>query len=108
MRKGHLMENGFSLLMLIFGAALLLYAAALSGGNHKLLPYHIEQTMRKSDQKKQTKRIAKITAIVALSPLIGGLLGLLKGNTLCLIGMGVTAAVSVAAAILKKRSKNDE
>ena len=70
------MDNGFSVLMLIFGAALLLYAAVLSGGNHKLLPYRVEQTMRKTGRKKQTKLIAKITAIVALSPVIGGLLGL--------------------------------
>lgn len=102
------MDNGFSVLMLIFGAALLLYAAVLSGGNHKLLPYRVEQTMRKTGRKKQTKLLAKITAIVALSPVIGGLLGLWKGNILCLIGMGVTAAVSIAAAILKKRSRKHE
>ena len=53
------MDNGFSVLMLIFGAALLLYAAVLSGGNHKLLPYRVEQTMRKTGRKKQTKLIAK-------------------------------------------------
>lgn len=102
------MENGFSVLMLIFGVALLLYAAILSGGNYKLLPYKIEQTMRKSDRKKQTRLIAKITAIVALSPVIGGLLGLWKGNLFCAIGMGVTAAVCILTAILKKRSKHDE
>ncbi len=102
------MENGFSVLMLIFGAALMLYAAVLSGGNYKLLPYNVEQTMRKYDRKKQTKRIAKITAVAALSPIIGGLLGLWKGNLLCLIGMGATAAVCIAAAILKKRSNRNE
>ena len=102
------MENGFSVLMLIFGAALMLYAAVLSGGNYKLLPYNVEQTMRKYDRKKQTKRIAKITAVAALSPIIGGLLGLWKGNLLCLIGMGATAAVCIATAILKKRSNRNE
>lgn len=102
------MENGFSVLMLIFGAALLLYAAMLSGGNYKLLPMRVIPTLQRKDKKGQTKRLAKITAIAALSPVIGGLLGLWKGNLLCLIGMGVTAAVCITAAILKNRSKKDE
>jgi cyanate permease len=102
------MENGFSVLMLIFGAALLLYAAVLSGGNHKLLPARVTPTLQRKDKKGQTKRIAAITAVVALSPVIGGLLGLWKGNTLCLIGMGATAAISIALAVIKKRSHRDE
>lgn len=102
------MENGFSVLMLIFGAALLLYAAILSGGNHKLLPGRVAPTLRQKDKKGQTKRIAAITAVVSLSPLTGGLLGLWKGNILCLIGMGAAAAASIVFAVLKKRSHRNE
>ena len=32
------MDNGFSILMLIFGAAVMLYAAILSSRNYKFLP----------------------------------------------------------------------
>ena len=98
------MEYGFSVLMLIFGAAILLYAAMLSGGNYKLLP-----SLRRTDKKGQTKHLAKVTAVVGLSPLIGGLLGWWReSNTVCLIGMGVTAAVCIVIAVLKKRRKTDE
>lgn len=101
------MENGFSVLMLIFGGALLLYAAVLSTGNYKLLPYHIIPSLKSDDRAGQTKHIAAITARIALCPLIGGLLGLFLGNTACLIGMGVTAAVLIVLAVLRKKGKPD-
>ena len=103
------MENGFSVLMLIFGTAILLYAAILSRGNYKLLPYRVQPSLRSKDKKGQTKHIAKISAIVGLSPLMGGLLGCWRGSpVICLIGMGVTAALSIAAAVLKKRGKPND
>ncbi len=102
------MENGFAVLMMIFGAAILLYAAILSGGNDKLLPARVQPTLRKKNKKWQTKTIAKISAIVGLSPLLGGLLGMWLGNLACLIGMVVTAAVSIAVAVMRKRGKPNE
>ena len=48
------MENGFSVLMLIFGAAILLYAAILSGGNDKLLPVRVQLTLKKRNKKGPT------------------------------------------------------
>ncbi len=102
------MENGFSVLMLIFGAAILLYAAMLSGGNHKLLPLRVQPSLQRKDKKGQTKRIAKISAIVALSPVVGGLLGLWRGNIACLIGMGATAVVCILIAVLRTRGKKNE
>ena len=102
------MENGFSVLMLIFGAGILLYAAVLSGGNYKLLPYRVQPSLRRRGKKAQTKRIAKISAIVGLSPLTGGFAGLWRGNIACLITMGATAAVCSLIAVLKKRRKRDD
>lgn len=49
------MENGFSVLMLIFGAAILLYAAMLSGGNHKLLPLRVQPSLQRKDKKRADK-----------------------------------------------------
>ena len=102
------MDNGFSVLVMIFGAAILLYAAMLSGGNYKLLPLKVQPTPRSKDKKGQTKHIAKMTAIVGLTPLIGGLAGFWRGNLACLIGMGVTAAVCIVIAVLKNRRKPHE
>lgn len=45
------MDNGFSILMLIFGAAVMLYAAILSSGNYKLLPLTVQPSLRRKDKK---------------------------------------------------------
>ena len=60
------MDNGFSILMLIFGAAVMLYAAILSSGNYKLLPLTVQPSLRRKDKKGQTKHIAAVTAVVAV------------------------------------------
>lgn len=101
------MDNGFSVLMLIFGAALLLYALILSSGNPNFLPYRVQPTLQKADKPGQTKRLGRITAVVGLTPLIGGMAGLIGGNLCCLIVMAVVAGISIAAGIMKSRSKND-
>lgn len=59
------MDNGFSILMLISGAAVMLYAAILSSGNYKLLPLTVQPSLRRKDKKGQTKHIAAVTAVVA-------------------------------------------
>ena len=102
------MENGFSVLMTVFGAALLLYAAALSSGNPNVLPLRVQPSLRKDNQKEQVRHIAKITALVALCPVIGGLIGYLTGkNLFCLIGMIVTAAVLIVLSVMRKRSGSE-
>jgi hypothetical protein len=80
----------------------------LSGGNYKLLPLRVQPSLQRKDKKGQTKRIAKISAIVALSPVVGGLLGLWRGNIACLIGMGATAVVCIVIAVLRTRGKKNE
>ena len=99
------MDNGFSVLMLIFGIAILLYAAVLSSGNHKLLPMRVQPSLRKEDKKGQTKHIAAVTAVVALPIALGGLAGTFLGNTSCIIVMGVSAASLIAVAVIRSRNK---
>ena len=96
------MDNGFSVLMLIFGAALLLYAGVLSTGNHKLLPYRVQPSLRRENKKGQTKHIAAVTAAVALPITLGGLAGSFFGNIPCLITMAVSAAVLITIAVIRK------
>ncbi len=98
------MENGFSVLMLIFGIALLLYAALLATGDPNLLPYHIQPSLRKENKKGQVRHIGKVTAICAVPIICGGAAGTYAGNRECLITGGVTAAVIIIAAILRRRS----
>ena len=101
------MDNAFAILMLIFGGVLLLYGVALLSGNHKLLPLKVQPSLRKADKKGQTKHIGKITVIVSLVPVFGGLVGLFLGNTACLIGMIAATVICIAAAIMKKKKKRD-
>ena len=74
------MDNGFSILMLIFGAAVMLYAAILSSGNYKLLPLTVQPSLRRKDKKGQTKHIAAVTAVVAVPIILGGTCRLLFGE----------------------------
>lgn len=99
------MNNGFSVLMLIFGATVMLYAAILSSGNHKLLPARVQPTLRREDKKGQTKHIAAVTAVVSIPIIAGGFAGTLWGNTVCLIVMGVTAAALIITAVVRHKKK---
>ncbi len=104
------MDNGFSVLMLIFGVAVLLYAALLSTGDYKLLPMKVQPSLRSEDKKGQTKHIAAVTAVVAVPITIGGLAGLFWGNIACLIAMGVSAVLIIIYAVIrhKKRAEKNE
>ena len=102
------MDNGFSVLMLIFGAAILLYAAILSSGNYKLLPYKVQPSLRREDKKGQTKHIAAVTALVAVPILMGGLAGCFFGNVICLITMAVSTVLIILVAIIVHRNKSEK
>jgi len=102
------MDNGFSVLMLIFGIAILLYAAILSSGNHKLLPVTVQPSLRRTDKKGQTRHIAAVTAVVAVPIVLGGFAGLFGGNIVCLIVMGVSAIVIIIIAVICHRHKKEK
>lgn len=72
---------GFIIIMFIFGAAILLSALALSSGNYKLLPKRLRHA-KYSDTKAYTKGLAKVLAMVAFSPILCALAGLLFKNNI--------------------------
>ena len=68
------MERAYSILMFCFAGMILLYAALLSSGNDGLIPRRHAAHMK--DGKAYAKRCAKVLALVALSPLLSGLVAL--------------------------------
>ena len=91
------MDQGFPIFMLIFAAALLLYAALLAVTRDELLlPMKVSvsiKSMNKKEKKEYALRLAKMVALVAAAPAVGGLIGLwnqLAGAIVMGIGFVVT------------------
>lgn len=95
------MEYGFSVLMLIFGGAILLYALLIGRGNPDLIPrmYAVKTTNLSAF----TKEFAKVLAIIGLSPVISGLTGLKYGNKAAAIALFVSLAIGITICWLKHR-----
>ena len=73
------MEYGFSVLMFCFAGALLLYAGLLAAEKRRpdlLIPRFYASAGKVGDARRYARRIAKIVALCALSPLLTGLVGL--------------------------------
>ncbi|MBQ3901733.1 MAG: hypothetical protein II736_08440 [Clostridia bacterium] len=71
------MEHGYSILMGIFSAAILLYAGLMAlTKNYKLLPVRATQSVKPKDEKRYMTQLAKVVALVALSPALSALAGL--------------------------------
>ena len=71
------MEYAYSILMGIFAIALLLYAGLMAlTKDYKMLPFRSRASVNPKDKKKYTVQLAKVIALVALSPLISSLVGL--------------------------------
>ena len=70
------MEHGYSILMFIFGGALLFYALLMMiTGNVRLLPYHVRDKAKMEHPKQYIKNVGKIIALVALAPVLSGACG---------------------------------
>ncbi len=83
-------EQGFAILMLLFGGMILLYALILiATGDDTMIPRHY--ATRPKDKKAYARRVGKITALVSLAPLLSGLTGLLS-PVLGLVVFGVGLA----------------
>ena len=96
-----------SILMMIFSAALFVYALILYlTGDSKLIMFDYAAKMK--DKKAYAKRFAGIIALVALAVLVGGLVGLLteSGKLLFrfLIG-GMVLAIAIGVDQMKKLNK---
>ena len=71
------MEYGYSVLMGIFAAALLLYAGLMAlTKDYNMLPYRSRASVKPKDKKKYALQLAKVIALVALSPALSSLVGL--------------------------------
>ena len=69
------MEYAFSIMMFAFGGALLLYAGLLALiKDYKLIPKN--HTAKITDGKKYAVTFARTIAIVAIAPIVSGLVGL--------------------------------
>ena len=97
------MDNGFSILMILFSVAILLYAGLLAlTKDYNLLPRNSMISVEPKDQKAYAVRMAKVIALVALAPLAGGLVGFLHlfaGLAVMLIGF--IASIYAGTKIMK-------
>ena len=91
-------EYGFSVLMFCFAGALLLYAGLLVLEKKRpdlLIPRRYSVSMKKTDWIGHARRLAKIVALCALSPLLTGVAGLFGKPLIA----GIVFVVTMAAAI---------
>jgi hypothetical protein len=71
------MEYGFSILMAAFSAALLLYAGLMVlFKDYKMIPLRARASFKPKNEKKYMTQLAKVIALVAISPALSALAGL--------------------------------
>ena len=89
------MKYGFSIIMFCFSGAILLYAGIMGATKDiKMLYWRHRYSAKMNDKKAYAVMVAKILAITAAAPLLGGLVGLISP----LIG-GIVLVVSFIASI---------
>ena len=72
-----MMEYGYSVLMVIFSAALLLYAGLMAiFRDYRMIPMRARVSVKPKNEKKYMAQLAKVIALVALSPALSALAGL--------------------------------
>lgn len=97
------MENGFSVLMLIFAAALLLYATILAiTKDYKMLPYRARVSVEPKNPKKYAVQLAKVIALTALAIAVGAAVSVwnMAAGAVLMIA-GVIAALWAGTKIVK-------
>lgn len=73
------METGFSILMLCFAGMILIYALLLGlTKDLNMIPYRQRHAAKVTDKKAHAVKIAKILAITAAAPALGGLAGFIS------------------------------
>jgi len=79
------MEQGFSILMLIFSAAILFYALIIGWTKDiKLIARHY--AIKTKNKKKYAVQFAKLLALVSIAPAMSGIVGLFTDNVFIVIG----------------------
>ena len=70
------MENGYSVIMLIFSGALLFYAGLMAlTKDYTLLPLRVRRAVKPKNRKQYMVMLAKIVAIVAAAPALSAFVG---------------------------------
>lgn len=70
------MEHAYSIFMLIFTGAILIYAGLLAlTKDYNMLPYHSRVSVKPKDPKRYTRQLAKVVALVALAPALSAIVG---------------------------------
>ena len=97
------MDNGFSILMFLFAAALLLYAAILAiTKNYSLLPYRARVSVQPKNPGAYTAQLAKVIALVAAAIALGAAVALWNGAVGAVVLLaGVIAAIWAGTKIVK-------
>ncbi len=71
------MEYAYSILMGIFALALLAYAGLMAlTKDYNILPVRAQQSVKPKDPKRYMTQLAKVVALVSLSPALSALTGL--------------------------------
>lgn len=86
------MEYGYSVLMAIFAGAIWLYAGLMAlTKDYKMLPLRAQVAVTPKDPKLYMTQLAKVVALVALSPALSALAGLwnMAAALIVLIGSAV-------------------
>lgn len=97
------MDHGFSILMFIFAAALLLYAAVMAiTKDYNMLPYRSRVSVKPKNPEKYTVQLAKAVALVAAAIAAGAAIALWNmaaGGAVMFVG--VIAAIWSATKFVK-------
>ncbi len=98
------MEHGFSILMLIFAGALLLYAGLMAvTKDYNLLPLRARVSVKPKDKKAYTFQLSKVIALVAAAPALGGLAGLWNAMLgAAVLVIGTVVCIWLGTKIMKK------
>ena len=97
------MEQGFSILMFIFAAALLAYAALMAiTKDYNILPRRATVSVKPKDKRAYTFQLSKVIALVAGAVAFGGAIGLFHtvAGVIVLIA-AVIAAIFAGTKIMK-------
>ncbi len=98
------MDNGFSILMLIFAGAILLYAALMAiKKDYNMLPFRSRVSVKPKNPEKYMVQLAKIVALVAAMIAVGAAIALWNAAVGAVVmAIGVIAALWCGTKMIKK------
>ena len=97
------MENGYSVIMLTFSGALLLYAGLMTlTKDYRLLPLRGRRAVKPKNRKQYMIMLSKIIALVAISPTLSALVGFWNiWVALVVLVVGTAAAIWLGTKLTK-------